>query len=373
MSCLSGERIWEEFLELTGIDSVSYCERQMADRLNEKLRALGFAVEEDDAGSYYGGNAGNLYGYLKGQLPGSPILLSAHMDTVQPGIGKKAVLKENGRIESAGDTVLGADDVSGIVEILTAIRSVREEGLPHRDIEVLFPIGEERHIRGTAIFDFRRIRAREAYVLDMSGSVGSAALQAPTLVTFEITVIGKAAHAGFEPEKGIHAIAVMSEIIRRLQMGHIDEETVMNVGQIEGGTTTNIVPASCVCRGEVRSYSHEKAVSVLKQIEAAAHGTAKEFGADVRVDTQMQMETYKIEETEPVVQRFAAACGKLEIPCELRRTFGGSDNNNFVKNGIHGIVLSCGMYQVHSTQEYGCMEDLRKGAELVRELILADA
>ncbi|MCD8045319.1 MAG: hypothetical protein LUE90_01455 [Clostridiales bacterium] len=60
------ERILEEFLELTAIDSVSYHERQMADRLTLKLEELGFVVEEDDAGSHYGGNAGNLYGFLKG-------------------------------------------------------------------------------------------------------------------------------------------------------------------------------------------------------------------------------------------------------------------------------------------------------------------
>lgn len=346
------ERILEEFLELTAIDSVSYHERQMADRLTQKLEELGFAVEEDDAGSHYGGNAGNLYGFLKGQLPGKPILLSAHMDTVQPGIGKKAVVKEDGRIESAGETVLGSDDVSGIIEILEGIRSVKEAGLPHRDIEVLFPIGEEMHIRGSAVFDFSRIQAKEAYVLDMSGAIGSAALQAPSLLTFEIQVIGKAAHAGFEPEKGIHAIYVMSEIIRRLKLGHINEETVMNVGQIEGGTTTNIVPASCVCRGEVRSYNHEEALQVLSLIEQTAQETAQKFGAGVQVDTMVQMETYRIEKTDSVVQRFTSACSNLRIPCELRRTFGGSDNNNFVKNGIHGIVLSCGMYQVHSKEEY---------------------
>ncbi len=369
ISNVSEERILHEFLELTAIDTVSYHERQMADCLTKKLVELGFSVEEDDAWSFYGGNAGNLYGFLKGQFPGEPILLSAHMDTVQPGIGKKALVKEDGRIESAGETVLGSDDVSGIVEILEGIRSVKEAGLPHRDIEVLFPIGEEMHIRGSAVFDFSRIRAKEAYVLDMSGAVGSAALQAPSLLTFEIRVIGKAAHAGFEPEKGIHAIRVMSEIICRLKLGHVDEETVMNVGQIEGGGATNIVPASCICRGEVRSYNHEKAVRIIKSVDQTARETAEEFGADACVDTMVQMETYQMEETDPVVQRFVSACGEMGIPCELRRTFGGSDNNNFVKNGIHGIVLSCGMYQVHSKEEYTFLSDMVNGAKLVAKLI----
>ncbi|MCD7982588.1 MAG: M20/M25/M40 family metallo-hydrolase [Clostridiales bacterium] len=372
MRCSSGERIYNEFTELTAIDSVSFCERQMADRLTEKLRTLGFEVREDDAGRHYNGNAGNLYGCLKGQLPGPPILLSAHMDTVQPGVGKQAVLKEDGRIESAGETVLGADDVCGIIEILEGIRCVREAGLLHRDIEVLFSIGEELHLRGSAVFDFSQVKAKEAYVLDMSGAVGSAALQAPTLATFQITVTGKAAHAGFEPERGIHAIRVMCGIIRRLRMGHLDKETVMNVGQIAGGGSTNIVPESCICRGEVRSFDHQKALRTLDDITRTAREAADEAGAGVSIDTEIQMETYKIEETDPVVRRFAAACRELEIPCELRRTFGGSDNNNFAKNGIHGIVLSCGMYQVHSKEEYTFPEDMVNGARLVAKLITAE-
>ena len=52
-------------------------------------------------------------------------------------------------------------------------------------------------------------------------------------------------------------------------------------------------------------------------------------------------------------------------------TYGGSDNHNFVKNGIHGIVLSCGMQEVHSVREYIAIEDLIKGAQLVAELIKA--
>ena len=55
----------EEFAGFTELDSVSFGERRMADLLKEKLKALGFETEEDDAGSHYGGNAGNVYGFLK--------------------------------------------------------------------------------------------------------------------------------------------------------------------------------------------------------------------------------------------------------------------------------------------------------------------
>ena len=114
---INRERLCKSFEDLTAIDSVSFKEREMADRLKSLLLELGFEVQEDQAGDHYGGNAGNVYGYLKGTLPGPGVLLSAHMDTVSPGLGKKAVFSQDGTVTSAGDTVLGADDVSGIVEI----------------------------------------------------------------------------------------------------------------------------------------------------------------------------------------------------------------------------------------------------------------
>ena len=134
------DRILKEFEELISIDSLSFAERDMADRLKEKLAALGFEVRED-AGAQEDGTAGNVYGYLKGTLQGDPILFSAHMDTVRPGIGKNMFLDETtGKIESGKDTILGADDVTGLVEILEAVRHLQEEKIPHRDIEVIFPI-----------------------------------------------------------------------------------------------------------------------------------------------------------------------------------------------------------------------------------------
>ena len=56
---------------------------------------------------------------------------------------QKSVLEKDGTIHSAGDTVLGADDISGILEILYCVQLVLDSGKPHKKIEILFTIGEE--------------------------------------------------------------------------------------------------------------------------------------------------------------------------------------------------------------------------------------
>ena len=366
------ERLTADFLEITTGSAESLDERRVADLLTKKLQNLGFSVTEDDAGQKLGGNAGNLYGFLKGTLPGPPLLLSAHMDTVKPGCHKKPVLREDRTITSDGTTVLGADDAAGLAEILEGIRSVQEAGIPHRDIEILFPVAEEIFIQGSNVFDFSRIKAKEAYVLDMSGAVGSAAVRAPSMFSFCVTVTGRASHAGFAPENGINAIAVAAQAIAGIPQGHVDAETTCNIGTITGGTAKNIVPEQCICTGEVRGFSLEKVLQCIEKIRKSFADAAKAYGALFEMETQEILRSYCVPEKSPVIKRFQRVCSSLGFAGELRSTLGGSDNSNFLKAGISGIVLSCGMQRVHSTDEYITVQELVRGSELVAGLICDD-
>ena len=366
---INKNRMIEQFCKLVEIDALSYQERKMADVLKHSLMELSFEVKEDDAGAMYDGNCGNVYGYLKGELPGEPILLSAHMDTVGPGSNKKAIVKEDGTITSDGSTVLGADDLSGVVSILEGIRTIKEQGIAHRSIEVLFTIAEEVYIRGSEIFDYHKIKAKEAYVLDLSGPVGMVALSAPTLVSFTATIHGKASHAGFAPELGIHAIAVAAEAITMIKQGRVDDNTTVNIGCIEGGAARNIVAETCILKGEVRSLSHEKALVEAEKIETVLNQVTAAHAATYDFETEFGCLSYQIEKNDPVVQRFEKACSELGYPTMYVDTFGGSDNNNFVRNGIKGIVIACGMNQVHSCDEYTHVDELERCANIVFKMI----
>ncbi|ABX43836.1 M20/M25/M40 family metallo-hydrolase [Lachnoclostridium phytofermentans] len=363
------ERIVKEFCKLVEIDSPSFGEREIADQLKAYLVELGFEVREDKAGDCYNGNCGNIYGFLQGELPGDPILFSAHMDTVEPSRNKKAVVHEDGRITSDGTTVLGADDISGIVAILEAIRKIKEQGVPHRSIEVLFAIAEEVYILGSEVLDYSLIRAKEAYVLDLTGEVGTAALSAPTLVSFTAKMIGKAAHAGFAPENGINAIAAVADAIGQVKQGRIDEITTVNIGTISGGLAKNIVSEGCIIEGEARSLNHDKAVLEVDKIQGIFKATAEKYGAECEFKTSFGCIAYEIDKTNPVVIKYEKACNKLEIPTKYIKTFGGSDNNNFIRHGITGIVIASGMNKVHSTEEYTLVSELIKCSKIVYELM----
>lgn len=367
---INKERLIETFQRLVSIDAPSFGERRMADVLKEELAWLGFTVEEDDAGSYYGGDAGNVYGFRRGTIPGAPLLFSTHMDTVDPAKGKKALLGADGCITSDGTTVLGADCMSGTAAILEALREIEEEGGECRDLEVIFFIGEEKHLRGSEIFDYSRVKAKESYILDLTGPVGTAACQAPTLIQFQIEVRGRAAHAGLSPETGIHAVAIAAKAVARMELGRVGEGMTVNIGAIHGGeNSSNIVPELCNLVGEVRSYSHEQAVEQTRKIEELFKEEAEKAGGSSRMDSQILIRAYRTPEEHISVIRFRRACEKLGIPCTLIKTFGGSDQSNLFHHGIPGPVLSSAMELVHSCQEYTEVSELMKLTELVKVLM----
>lgn len=100
------KRIADFFAELVSIDSPALEEREMADTLKIKFAEIGVTLTEDHTQEQTGSNAGNLFARIPGSLAGAPVLFAAHMDTVEPAKGKKAVSHEDGTVTSDGTTVL---------------------------------------------------------------------------------------------------------------------------------------------------------------------------------------------------------------------------------------------------------------------------
>ena len=367
------ERLLSEFARLVSFDSESFHESRIKEYLKSSLEDLGLTVTEDDAASALrsmGAEAGNLHGFLPGTRPGAPLIFCAHMDTVSPGKGKKAVFHPDGRITSDGATVLGADDAAGLVAVLEALRVIRERDLPHPDIEVLFPAAEEPYCRGTSVFDFSRVRAKTAYVLDLTGPVGTAAVQAPSILSLDITVKGRAAHAGFAPEDGINALTIAARALSALPTGHTEADTTVNFGTVQGGTGKNIVPAQVVVRGEIRSLRHEAALAQAELVRTTFAREAEALGGFAETVVTEEIRAYCIGADEYPVVRLTRAMDRLGLGAPtLVTTFGGSDNNNFAANGIRGVVLACAMFDVHTVHEYTETEQLMKSARLITELM----
>lgn len=162
---INQDRLAALFMELVRIDSVSGEEAQCARRLCDWLDALGAQVEIDDAAGKVGGNSGNVIARWPGRKSAQPLMLSAHMDTVEPGRGVRPSLA-NGLFTSDGTTILGADDKSALAVIIEVLHCIEEGKIESGPLEIVFSVCEETGLLGARHLDYSRIAAHMGYVLD---------------------------------------------------------------------------------------------------------------------------------------------------------------------------------------------------------------
>jgi tripeptide aminopeptidase len=362
-------RLVQTFLDLVAIDSPSGQEEAIGDELERLLAAAGGEAERDEHGNVIARfPAPDSYG--QPNPSGEWMMLSAHMDTVGKDTGIKPQVRD-GVIYSDGATILGSDDKSGIAVILETIRSLREDSSPCPPLEVVITVGEEVTLRGARLLAKDRLRARRGYVLDAGGPIGTVVTSAPSQDSLQITVHGKKAHAGGEPEKGINAIRVASEAIAAMPLGRIDAETTANIGTIEGGIARNIVPDEVRMQGEARSRDNLKLAAQTAAMAAAFHEAAERHGARVEFKFSRSYSTYNWTEETPIVAQAMAAARRLGFAPILEASGGGSDANIYADAGIPCAVLSTGMEDVHTGQEHIAIADMVNSARLLQEILVA--
>jgi tripeptide aminopeptidase len=378
---INQERLKKLLIELIKIDSLSRKEYDVAMRLKREMEELGAKVSIDDAGDKVDGNVGNLIAHFSGTAPtATPILLSAHMDTVVPGEGIVPIL-DGDIVRTDGRTVLGGDDKSGVAIICEVLRVIKENSLPCSDVDVLFTICEEAGLIGAKCLDVNRLRARTGLVLD-SDSVGFLFIKAPAANRMEFHVHGLEAHAGVCPEKGVNAIKVASEGIAQMSLGRIDHETTANIGVIEGGAAVNIVPNSVILKGEARSHSQEKLDRQTQHMlrclqDAAARQTLElpggRFTAKVEAKIERDYDRMDVPEGAPIVQLVREAAKNLRLEIKTLATGGGCDANVLNQKGLEVANLSTGMREIHTVKEWLDLKDLNFSAQVVLEVLRLNA
>jgi tripeptide aminopeptidase len=365
---INQERLLQEFLELVQIDSETKYETEIAKVIKEKMLAMGLTVQEDNAAAKTGHGANNLFGILPGTAEGPTILFSSHMDTVVPGKGVKPIVKD-GYVYSDGTTILGADDKAGIAAIFEAIRTLKENNLPHPTIQVVITVGEESGLVGSRHMDSSLLQADLGFILDSTGKVGEIITAAAGQYRIITKIYGKAAHAGVNPEDGISAITVASKAISRMPLGRIDADTTANVGRFEGGKAFNIVTDFVEVWSEARSLVMDKLEAQKDKMVEAFESAAKEMGARCENEVKFMYHGYKFDESTPVVQIAMNAVKRVGREPKLESSGGGSDGNVFNGYGIPTVNFGIGYEEIHTTNERMPLEELYKASELVLAVV----
>ncbi len=357
---INEQRLIKTFLDLVAIDSPSGEEEAISKELVRRFSELGGEVETDEWH--------NLIARFAGTNGGDWLMLSAHMDTVGKDRGIKPQIRV-GIIYSDGTTILGGDDKSGVAAILETIASIKEDDLPHPPLEAVISVSEEVGLTGARSLDKDRLRSKRGLVLDSGGPSGVVVTSAPSQDSLEVEVHGRTAHAGSEPENGINAIRVASQAIAAMPLGRIDPETTANIGLIQGGVATNIVPDYVYIKGEARSHNEEKLAAQTAAMVFAFQNAAEQSGARVELKVKRMYSAYKLSDDHPVVAAAVAAIEKLGWTPIIKSSGGGTDANIYAEHGIHCAILSTGMAEVHTPNEHIAIADMTNAARLLQEIV----
>ena len=372
---INKRRLTDTFRFLVAIDSVSKEEGTVASEIRKILESIGAETLVDAAGEKIGSDTGNLIAKFKGNTQVPPLLLNAHMDTVEPGKGITVIFKD-GIFTSDGTTILGADDKSAIAILIETLMVLHENDLSFGPIELVLTICEEIGLQGAKHLDFSLITAKYGYALDATDTEGIVT-RAPAANRLEFKIHGKDAHAGAAPEKGINAIFLASQAIAGLEVGRIDQETTCNIGMIEGGDAINIVPKLVTVKGEVRSHDEEKLMNITNQFIAAFKAVVENYhipsgdGGLPRLEFQVDRDfsSTSVPEDHPVVTLAREAAENLGRKMKSKATGGGADANIFFEKGIITGVLGTGMRDMHTVRESIRLDDMVRTVELLLEII----
>ncbi|WP_411078142.1 M20 family metallopeptidase [Streptomyces sp. cmx-10-25] len=266
--------------ELVSVDSGSYSAEgvdEVADWIERRLERIGFTVERVRFPSTPDGHRTGdaLVGRRRGTLPesegGRRILLAGHMDTVF----------ENGTAAARpfridGSTAYGpgvSDDKGGLLAGLTALEILGDLGADAYDELVLLATPDE-EIGSPASRPLIEATAAGVHFglgLECARENGDLVIARKGVADFLLTVTGRAAHAGIEPERGANAALAAAHLTVALQAlnGHWDDVTV-NVGVVRAGTRANIVCPQAELRIEVRAATTADIQRVTRAIREAA-------------------------------------------------------------------------------------------------------
>lgn len=273
-------------------------------------------------------------------------------------------------ITASGNTLLGADDKSGVAVIMQAVEFlVKNPEVKHGDIKIVFTPDEEVG-KGTAKINMEKVGAQFGYTLD-GGEAGSLEDETFSADGATIVIHGVIAHPGYAKDKLVNAIKIAGEILDELPKKEWSPETTegrqgfvhpVAVNGIAEKTTISFIVRDFTSAGLIAHHNRLK--TLAESIMAKYPGTTMEY---------IQQEQYRnmkeILNDFPQVAAYAAeAIERTGLTVKTESIRGGTDGSRLSYMGLPCPNVFTGMQNIHSKQEWIGVNDMLKAAETIVHL-----
>ncbi len=273
-------------------------------------------------------------------------------------------------ITASGNTLLGADDKSGLAVIMQAVQYlISNPSVKHGTIKIVFTPDEEVG-KGTAKIDMKKLGADYGYTLD-GGEAGSLEDETFSADAATITINGVIAHPGYAKDTLVNAIKIAGAVLDALPKNEWSPETTENRQGFVHPVSVNGIAEKTTISFIVRDFTTDGLKSHHERLKNIAEKVVAEFpGASMEYTQQEQYRNMKeILDTCPQVANYAAeAIIRAGLPLKKESIRGGTDGSRLSYMGLPCPNIFTGMQNIHSKLEWIGVDDMVKASETIVHL-----
>ena len=274
----------------------------------------------------------------------------------------KSLEKQMGNdiITASGTTLLGADNKSGLAEIMAAAQYLVEHPeIKHGKIRILFTPDEEIG-RGVDFLNMEKLNADFGYTVD-GEELGSLESETFSANSMKLIVNGKSAHPGFAKGNMESAIKIASAIIDRLPKDRLTPESTSGMegfvhpvrmeGNVEQTTISFII----------RDFDTEKLASHQEEIKAIAKEVISDYpqsSVDFEINEQYRNMKLILDEHPQIVANAKEAMLRAGLSPVIGSIRGGTDGSRLSFMGLPCPNIFAGEHAFHSKHEWVSVQDM---------------
>lgn len=375
-ACPSSEIQWDlakvivEDLKALGMEDITldencYIMATLPANCDENIPAIGFIAHMDTAPSY---NGRGVKPRIVENYNGEDIVLNSEENVVlsPKDFGHMRNYIGQDLIVTDGSSLLGADDKAGIVEIIEAIKYLKEHPeIKHGVIKVGFTPDEEIG-RGADLFDVKKFDCKFAYTVD-GGELGELEYENFNAASATVKIQGRDIHPGSAKNSMINSIMIAMELNAMLPCDQRPEHTENYEGFFLldelTGTVENTKMEYIIRDHSMRKFNEKKII-----IKDAVQYLAKKY-KDAKIEIEVKDSYYNMrEKIEPVMYIIDLAkksMEELEIAPNIRPIRGGTDGARLSYRGLPCPNLFTGGHNFHGRFEYICIQSMEKARDLI--------
>jgi tripeptide aminopeptidase len=369
LSRLLAEELIEIGLEEVEMDTHGYVYAKLPSNTSKDVPVIAFCSHVDTAPDCSGTNVQPI---LHKNYNGADIVLPKDASQVlrmedAPYL-KQHVQKDI--ITASGDTLLGADDKSGVAAIVEAMHYlVQHPEIKHGEVRVVFTPDEETG-RGTEKIDLKKLGATYGYTLD-GGEAGSLEDETFSADAATITIHGVIAHPGYAKDRLVNAIKIAGAVLDALPKDDWSPETTDKKQGFVHPVAVNGIAEKTTINFIVRDFETDNLKNHHERLEKIARKVVEQYrGASMEYQAREQYRNMKdILVKYPFVVDYAAeAIRRAGLSVTTESIRGGTDGSRLSYMGLPCPNIFTGMQNIHSKLEWVGTSDMAKAAETVVHL-----